>query len=42
MHYYDALTYKDISKAMGIPVNTVKSHVHRAKKLLWKKMGRDG
>lgn len=42
MHYYDGLTYRDISKAMGIPVNTVKSHVHRAKKLLWKKIGRDG
>jgi RNA polymerase sigma-70 factor (ECF subfamily) len=42
MHYYDGLAYKDISKAMGIPVNTVKSHVHRAKKLLLKKMERHG
>lgn len=42
MHYYDSLTYKDISKALSIPVNTVKSHVHRAKKLLLKEMKRYG
>ena len=38
MHYYDGLTYEEISRSMGIPINTVKSHVHRAKKILARKM----
>lgn len=42
MHYYDDLTYKEISRAMGIPVNTVKSHVHRAKKMLAERWSRHG
>ena len=42
MHYYDGLTYKDISRSMGIPLNTVKSHVHRAKKILADKWSRHG
>jgi RNA polymerase sigma-70 factor (ECF subfamily) len=34
MHYYDGLTYPEISEITDIPVNTLKSHIRRAKQLL--------
>jgi RNA polymerase sigma-70 factor (ECF subfamily) len=34
MHYFDGLSYPQISRATGIPVGTLKSHVFRAKKLI--------
>ena len=34
MHYFDGLTYTDISEITDIPVNTIKSHILRAKKLI--------
>jgi len=37
MHYYDGLKQSDIAIVLGIPVNTVKWHLHDAKKEL--KMG---
>lgn len=36
MHYYDGLTYPEISEITDIPVNTLKSHIRRAKQLLMK------
>ncbi|WP_199615268.1 RNA polymerase sigma factor [Paenibacillus alkalitolerans] len=40
MHYYDELKHSDIAKILGIPVNTVKWHLHNAKKELKKGMER--
>lgn len=34
MHFFDHLTYGEISEITDIPVNTIKSHVSRAKKLI--------
>jgi RNA polymerase sigma-70 factor (ECF subfamily) len=34
MHFYDGMSYPEISRAAGIPVNTIKSHVFRAKRLI--------
>ena len=34
MHFYDHLGYRDISDIMDIPVNTIKSHIFRAKKMI--------
>jgi RNA polymerase sigma-70 factor (ECF subfamily) len=34
MHFFDSLTYAEISDITDIPVNTIKSHVSRAKKLI--------
>jgi RNA polymerase sigma-70 factor (ECF subfamily) len=34
MHYFDGLSYPEISRATGIPVGTLKSHIFRAKKLI--------
>jgi RNA polymerase sigma-70 factor (ECF subfamily) len=36
MHYYDRLSYGEISEITDIPVNTIKSHISRAKKLIKK------
>ncbi|HRY55358.1 MAG TPA: sigma-70 family RNA polymerase sigma factor [Spirochaetia bacterium] len=36
--YYD-LTYPEISEITGFPVNTIKSHVFRAKRLLRERLG---
>ncbi len=38
MHYFDRLSYPDISDITGIPVNTIKSHVSRAKKIIRKSL----
>ena len=40
MHYYDEMTYPQISQATGLPVNTIKSHVFRAKRLIRRRMER--
>ena len=34
MHYFDGLSYPQISRATGIPVGTLKSHIFRAKALI--------
>jgi RNA polymerase sigma-70 factor (ECF subfamily) len=34
MHYFDGLSYPEISRATGIPVGTLKSHIFRAKRLI--------
>jgi RNA polymerase sigma-70 factor (ECF subfamily) len=34
MHFYDDLTYAEISDITGVPVNTIKSHIARAKTVL--------
>ncbi|MBN1697353.1 MAG: sigma-70 family RNA polymerase sigma factor [Spirochaetales bacterium] len=38
MFYYDGLCYKDIARIMRVPLNTVKSFIFRAKKLIKKKL----
>lgn len=34
MHFFDGLSYPEISKALRIPVNTIKSYIFRAKELI--------
>lgn len=34
MHFFDGMSYPEISRATGLPVNTIKSHVFRAKRIL--------
>jgi RNA polymerase sigma-70 factor (ECF subfamily) len=34
LHYFEDLRYEDISDVMGVPVNTVKSHIRRGKERL--------
>lgn len=34
MHFFDGLSYPEISKALEIPVNTIKSYIFRAKELI--------
>ncbi|MBA7619536.1 RNA polymerase sigma-H factor [subsurface metagenome] len=34
MHYFEGFSYPEISRASGIPVNTIKSHIFRAKKII--------
>lgn len=36
MYYFDGMRYEDIGQAMGIPLNTVKSHIRRGKERLAK------
>ena len=36
MHFFDGMSYPEISRATGLPVNTIKSHVFRAKRMLRK------
>lgn len=38
MHYFDGLTYKEISPILEMPVNTIKSYVMRAKRILNNKL----
>jgi len=33
-HYLEGVKYEDLAEALGIPVGTVKTHLHRAKKQL--------
>ena len=34
MHFYDGLPYVEISEILQIPINTIKSYVFRAKKMI--------
>ncbi len=34
MHYFDGLSYPEISEILDMPVNTVKSHIFRAKRIV--------
>src|SRR5438105_4775594 len=34
LHYFDDLRYEDIAEVMGLPLNTVKSHIRRGKERL--------
>lgn len=35
LHYYEGYSYEEISSKLNIPLNTVKSHVYRAKKKIY-------
>jgi RNA polymerase sigma-70 factor (ECF subfamily) len=39
LYFYYNLKYSEISEITGFPVNTIKSHVFRAKKLLRERLG---
>jgi len=34
LHYFEGLSYPEISRLLSIPVNTIKSYVFRTKQLL--------
>jgi|SRR5579884_3093954 len=34
LHYFDDMRYEDIAEVMGLPLNTVKSHIRRGKERL--------
>ncbi len=34
LHYFEDLRYEDIADVMGLPLNTVKSHIRRGKERL--------
>ncbi len=34
LHYFEDLSYEDIASVMGLPLNTVKSHIRRGKQRL--------
>src|SRR5205823_8634160 len=34
LHYFEDLKYEDIAEVMGLPLNTVKSHIRRGKERL--------
>lgn len=38
MHFFLDMTYEDISETTGIPVNTIKTHIFNAKKILYEKL----
>lgn len=38
MHFFLDMTYEDISETTGIPVNTIKTHIFTAKKILYEKL----
>lgn len=42
MYFYYDMPYADISEVTGLPVNTIKSHVFRAKKLLRERLDEGG
>ncbi|MBN2552745.1 MAG: sigma-70 family RNA polymerase sigma factor [Spirochaetales bacterium] len=39
LHFFEGLSYPEISRALSIPVNTIKSYVFRAKQLLRTRLG---
>jgi RNA polymerase sigma factor (sigma-70 family) len=39
LHFFEGLSYPEISRALSIPVNTIKSYVFRAKQLLRSRLG---
>jgi RNA polymerase sigma-70 factor (ECF subfamily) len=38
MHFFEGLSYPEISKALEMPVNTIKSYIFRAKELIRQKL----
>ena len=42
LHYFDDMRYEDIAQVMGLPLNTVKSHIRRGKERLAAILGRNG
>jgi RNA polymerase sigma-70 factor (ECF subfamily) len=42
LHYFDDMRYEDIAQVMGLPLNTIKSHIRRGKERLASILGRDG
>ncbi|MCQ2585766.1 MAG: RNA polymerase sigma factor [Treponema sp.] len=38
MHFFLDMSYEDISETTGIPVNTIKTHIFNAKKILYEKL----
>ena len=34
LHYFEDMRYEDIADVMGVPINTVKSHIRRGKERL--------
>lgn len=39
LHFFEGLSYPEISRTLSIPVNTIKSYVFRAKQLLRSRLG---
>lgn len=39
LHYFEDLRYEDIAEVMGVPLNTVKSHIRRGKERLAAMLG---
>lgn len=39
-HYFEGLSYQQIAERSGVPVGTVASHIHRAKKMLRRMLSR--
>lgn len=38
LHYFNQLSYQEISEVLNIPVGTVGTHLYRAKRLLRKRL----
>lgn len=41
LHYWEELSYEETACALGIPIGTVRSRIHRAKRQLRKRLERD-
>lgn len=42
LYYFEAKSYQEISEALGLPMNTVKVHLLRAKEQIRRKLGETG
>jgi len=42
MHFYDGLTYPEISEILNMPINTIKSYIYRAKQSIKKLLAGHG
>jgi RNA polymerase sigma-70 factor (ECF subfamily) len=40
LFYKEEMTYKEIASVMKVPINTVKSHIHRGKEIIREKLSR--
>ena len=40
-HYLDGMRYEDLAESLQLPMGTVKTHLHRAKRLLRRMLERD-
>jgi RNA polymerase sigma-70 factor (ECF subfamily) len=38
LYFVDDLSYDQIAEAVGCPVGTVRSRLHRGRRLLWKRL----